>query len=104
LGHVGLIISDASYTMIAPSMNDEPTLRVTPPAPGRAPETTDGTASRISADRHLWEDDVQTYQTCTSVQHALKKQIVSMFEPMQLDILSDGEASISARDMLDHLF
>jgi hypothetical protein len=50
---------------------------------------------------------VQTYQTCTSVQQALKKQIISVFEPMYLDILSDnmvGNAKISARDMLDQLF
>jgi hypothetical protein len=41
------------------------------------------------------------------VQQALKKQIISVFEPMYLDILNDtmvGYAIISARDMLDHLF
>jgi hypothetical protein len=41
------------------------------------------------------------------VQHASKKQIISVFEPMYLDILNDnmvGYANISARDMLDHLF
>jgi hypothetical protein len=37
----------------------------------------------------------------------LKKQIISVFEPMYLDILNDsmvGYANISSRDMLDHLF
>jgi hypothetical protein len=37
----------------------------------------------------------------------LKKQIISVFEPMYLDILNDnmvGYAIISARYMLDHLF
>jgi hypothetical protein len=37
----------------------------------------------------------------------LKKQIISVFEPMYLDILNDnmvGYANISARYMLDHLF
>jgi hypothetical protein len=37
----------------------------------------------------------------------LKKQIISFFEPMYLEILNDnmvGYANISARDMLDHLF
>jgi hypothetical protein len=37
----------------------------------------------------------------------LKKQIISVFEPMYLEILSDnmvGYANISARGMLDHLF
>jgi hypothetical protein len=41
------------------------------------------------------------------VQQALKKQTISVFEPMYLDILNDnmvGYANISARDMLDHLF
>jgi hypothetical protein len=41
------------------------------------------------------------------VQQALKKQIISVFEPMYLDILNDNMvdyANISARYMLDHLF
>jgi hypothetical protein len=107
LGHLGLIISDASYAMIPPTTEDEPTLWITPQSPGRAPATTDGTAAQISAARHIWEEDVQTYRTCTSVQQALKKQIISVFEPMYLDIFNDnmvGYAKISARDMLDHLF
>jgi hypothetical protein len=107
LGHLGLIISDASYVMIAPPTADEPTFWVAPNAPGRAPATTDGTAVQIGAAHHLWEEDVQTYRTYTSVQQALKKQIISVFEPMYLDILNDnmvGYANISARDMLDHLF
>jgi hypothetical protein len=107
LGHLGLIISDASYTQIVPTTNDEPTLWVIPPPPGQAPAAVDGTSAQISAARHLWEEDVQTYWTCTSVQQALKKQIISVFETMYLDILNDnmvGYANISARDMLDHLF
>jgi hypothetical protein len=82
LGHLGLIISDAVYAMIAPTTNKEPTLWVTPNAPGRAPAATDGTAAQISAARHQWEENVQTYRTCTSAQQALKKQIISVFEPM----------------------
>jgi hypothetical protein len=37
----------------------------------------------------------------------LKKQIISVFEPMYLEVLNDnmvGFANISAIDMLDHLF
>jgi hypothetical protein len=67
----------------------------------------DLTAAQLSAARHVWEEDVQTYRTCTSVQQALKKQIIGVFEPMYLEILNDnmvGYANISARDMLDHLF
>jgi hypothetical protein len=107
LGHLGLIISDVSYSNIATPTSDAPTLWVSPNAPGRAPETTDGTETQIRAARHVWEEDVQTYRKCTYVQQALKKQIIGVFEPMYLKILNDnmvGYANISARDMLDHLF
>jgi hypothetical protein len=107
LGHLGLIVSDTAYANIAPPTADAPTLWVTPNAPGRAPAETDGTAAKLSAARHLWEEDVQTYRTFTSVQQALKKQIIGVFEPMYLEILNDnmvGYANITARDMLDHLF
>jgi hypothetical protein len=93
--------------MIAPNTDAGPTLCTSPQAPGRDPANTDGTAAQISAARYIWEEDVQTYRTCTSVQHTLKKQIISVFELMYLDILNDnmgGYANISARDMLDHLF
>jgi hypothetical protein len=93
--------------MIVPPTADKPTLWETPNAPRRAPATTDGTVAQISAARHIWEEDVQTYRTCTSVQQALKKLIIGVFEPMYLDILNEnmvGYANISARDMLDHLF
>jgi hypothetical protein len=94
--------------MISPPTDDEePTLWVTPNAPRWAPATTDGTAAQISAARHIWEEDVQTYRTCTSVQKALKKQIIRVFEPIYLEILNDnmvGYSNISERDMLDHLF
>jgi hypothetical protein len=107
LGLLGLIILDASCAMIAPTTDNGPTLWITPQAPGHSPATTDGTAAQISDARHIWEEDVQTYQTCTSVQQALKKQNISVFEPIYLDILNEnmvGYANISAREMLDHLF
>jgi hypothetical protein len=107
LGHLGLIVSDASYAMIYPATDAGPTLWVSPTFPGRAPANTDGTAAQISTAGHIWEEDVQTYRTYTSVQQALKKQIISVFEPIYLDVLNDnmvGFATISAQDMLDHLF
>jgi hypothetical protein len=107
LGHLGLIIYDASYTMIAPTTDAGPTLCIIPQAPRRSPANTNGTAADISAARHVWEEDVQTYHIYTSVQQALKKQIISVFEPMYLDVLNDNMVvftNISARDMLDHLF
>jgi hypothetical protein len=77
---LGLIISDVSYSNIAPPTADAPAFWETPNAPGRAPAATDGTAAQISAARHVWEEDVQTYRTYTSVQQALKKQIISVFQ------------------------
>jgi hypothetical protein len=71
---LGLIISDASYSIIAPPTAEAPPFRETPNAPGRAPATMDGTAAQLSVARHVWEEDVQTYRTCTSVQQALKKK------------------------------
>jgi hypothetical protein len=106
LGHLGLIIYDTSYAMNAPTTEAGPTLWTTPPDPGRPPANTDGTAAQISAARHIWEEDVQTYRTYTSVQKALRKQIISVFEPMYSDILNDnmvGYANTTARYMLDHL-
>jgi hypothetical protein len=106
LGHLGLIISDAAYFNIAPPRAEAPPFWESPNAPGRAPSTPDGTATQLSAARHVWEEDVQTYQTYTSVQQALKKQIISILELMYLETLNDnmvGFANISARDMLDHL-
>jgi hypothetical protein len=104
MGHLGLKVSDASYAMISPAIDAFPTLWVSPIAPGQAPANTDGTAAQISAERHIWEEDVQTYRTYTSVKQALKKQIISVFEPMYVDYNMVGFANISARDMLDHLF
>jgi hypothetical protein len=107
LGHLGLIVSDASYAMIAPATEAGPTLWISPQSPGRARANMDGTAAQISAARHIWEEEFQTYRTYTSVQQALKKQIISVFEPMYLDVLNDNMvsfANISARDMMDHLF
>jgi hypothetical protein len=107
LGHLGLIVSDASYVMIAPAIDAGPTLWVSPTAPGWAPGNTDGTAAQISAAQHIWDEEVHTYRTYTSVHQALKNQIITIFEPMYLDVLNDdmvGFSKISARDMLDHLF
>jgi hypothetical protein len=53
-----------------------------------------------------WEENVQTFRTYNSVQQALNKQIITVFEPMYLDILNYnmvGFANIFAREILEHL-
>jgi hypothetical protein len=54
LGHLGIIVSDASFAMIAPATEEFLTLWESP---------TDGTAAQISAVRHTWDEEVQTYLT-----------------------------------------
>jgi hypothetical protein len=71
LGHLGLIVSDASYDMITPETEDGPTLWESPTAPGLAPGNT---SAQISAARHTWDEELQTYRTYTSVQQALKNR------------------------------
>jgi hypothetical protein len=59
-----------------------------------------GTAAQLSAVRHFWEEAVLTYRTFNMVQQALKKQIITVFEPMYVDILNDnmvGFANIKSR-------
>jgi hypothetical protein len=93
--------------MIAPAKEAGPTLWKSPSASGRDPGNTDGTAAQISAARHTWDEAVHTYRTYTSVQQALKKQIIAVFEPMYLDALNDnifGFANTTAHEMLDNLF
>jgi hypothetical protein len=100
LGHVGLIISDASYAMVSPATEAGPTLWISPTAPRRAQASTDGTAAQISAAKYRWDEAVHTYRTYTSVQRALKKKIVTVFEPMYLDFLNNymvGFVNIPAR-------
>jgi hypothetical protein len=73
LGHLGLIVSDASYAMIAPETEAGPTLWESPTAPGRDPGNTDRTAA--------WDEKVRTYYTYTSVQQALKNRLSLFFNP-----------------------
>jgi hypothetical protein len=81
LGHLGLIVLDSLYAMIAPVTESGPTLWKSPTAPGRVPGNTDGTAAQISVARHTWDEEVQTYHTYTAVQQALKNGLSLFFNP-----------------------
>jgi hypothetical protein len=108
LGHLGLIVSDAAYSIIAPTGENGPILWTNPTAPGRAPEVLDqGTAAQLCAVRHSWGEEVLTYPTFNTVQQVLKKQIITVFEPLYLDIFNDdmvGFVNITAQEIIDHLF
>jgi hypothetical protein len=79
------------------------------PFPGRAPSAIEGggTAAQISAAKHRWEEATTAFKTYNTVQSALKEQIITVVEPMYIEILNDylvGFASTTSRDMLDNLF
>jgi hypothetical protein len=66
-----------------------------------------GNAARLATERHRWEEAVITFRKCNTVEQALKKQIVMVFEPMYLEIINNdmvGFVNTTARDMLEHLF
>jgi hypothetical protein len=103
-GHLGVIISDAAYEMISLLTTWE-----NPTFPGRASAAIEsgGTSAQISAEKHIWEEATNDFKTYNTVQSALKKQIITVIEPMYVEILNDdlvGFANTTSRDMLDHLF
>jgi hypothetical protein len=108
LGHLDLIVSDAAYAIIAPTCEDGPIMWTNPATPGPEAAVLDQvTAGKLSASRHYWEESVITFCMFNMVQQELQKQIITVFEPMYLDIFKDnmvGFANITSREMLDHLF
>jgi hypothetical protein len=103
LGHLGIILSIATYATVAPAHP-----WVNPESPGGVPnEIVGGTAAALIAEHHGWKEAVSIFRTWTTVEKALKKQIITAFEPMYLEIIINdmvGFANTAARDMLDHLF
>jgi hypothetical protein len=82
---------------------------VNPSFPGRTPSLIEGggTAAQIIAAKHRWEEATTTLKTYNTVQSALKKKIITVVEPMYIEILNDdlvGFDNTTSRDMLDHLF
>jgi hypothetical protein len=103
-GNLGVIISDAGYEIISPLPAWE-----NPEFPGRALAAIDygGTAAQISVNKHRWEEATNDFKTYNTVQSALKKQIITVVEPMYIEMLNDDLvvfANTTSRDMLDHLF
>jgi hypothetical protein len=86
LGHLRIIVFIAAYAIVA----------LTPPwvnstTPGRGPAKIDGgRAAQLAAERHRWEEAVVTFRTWNTVEQALKKKIIILFEPMYLEILNNG--------------
>jgi hypothetical protein len=91
-GHLGVIISDAAYEMISPLNALE-----NPEFPGRSPIAIDGggTAAQSSAAKHRWEDATTDFKAYNTVKIALKKQIITVIEPMYIEILNDDLVGFS---------
>jgi hypothetical protein len=103
-GHLGVTISYIAYEGISPL-----TAWVNPPFPGRAPVVIEGggTAAQISANKHRWEEATIAFKTYNTIQSALKKQIITVVEPIYIEILNDdiiSFANTTSRDILDQLF
>jgi hypothetical protein len=81
-----------------------------PEFPGRGPAAIEGggTAAQISAKKHRWEEAATNdFKRYNIVQSALKKQIITVVEPMHIEILNDdlvGFSYTTSRDMIGHLF
>jgi hypothetical protein len=61
----------------------------------------------MSAAKDRWEEATSDFKTYNTVQSALKKQIITVIEPIYIEILNNdlvGFAYTTSRDMLDHLF
>jgi hypothetical protein len=61
----------------------------------------------MSANKNNWEEATIALKTYNTVQSDLKKQIITVVEPMYIEILNDdlvGFANTTSRDTLDHHF
>jgi hypothetical protein len=54
-----------------------------------------GTAAQLAAERHRWEEAVITFMTWANVEQALKNQIITVFEPMYLEIVNNDMVRFS---------
>jgi hypothetical protein len=62
---------------------------------------------QISAANHRWEESTTAFKTYNMVHSAIKKQIITVVEPMYIEILNDdrvGFANTNSRDISDRLF
>jgi hypothetical protein len=96
IGHLSIILLIMAYAIIT---SEDPWEN--PEAPVRGPEEiNEGKASQLAAERNHWEKVAVTFRTWTTVDQALKKQIITVFEPMYLEILNNdmvGFANTTAR-------
>jgi hypothetical protein len=104
IGHLRIIVLIAAYTIVTPS---HPWVNPTALGWGRI-EIDGGMEDQLAEDYHRWEEAAVTFRTWNTVEQASKKQIITVFEPMYLQILYNdlvGFANTTARDIyLEHNF
>ena len=72
-GHLGLILSDARYALVAPN-----TPFMHPPNPGDFIAPPAGTAAQIDATRQTWTDQHNLFDLKVSTEQALIPQVLSL--------------------------
>jgi hypothetical protein len=81
LRHLGIIISIATCATVATTHP-----WVNPESPGGAPnEIAGGTTAALLAERHRREEAGSIFRTWSTVEQALKTQIITAFEPLYLE-------------------
>jgi hypothetical protein len=102
-GHLGLILSDATYNIIAPD-----TPFNTPPNPGpTALYAEDATGPQIAAAERLHKTRLEEFIRTRNVADSLKRQLLATVPDIYLAALKNphvGYANVSTRALLDHLF
>ena len=101
-GHLGLIMKDALYSSITKS-----TFTI-PADPGPSPIYPGDKITTITHDNmtNIWSTKSYTYRCCTSMESALKAQVIEAVEEMYLVAIRNRYTAylvVSVRDLLDHL-
>jgi hypothetical protein len=101
-GHLGLLLTDATYATLQPT-----TPWVTPPNPGPFVPPAAGTTAQLNTARSVWTESHQQFDVCQATEKALIAQVVEAVDTMYLRALlnrATGQYSTSIRDVMDHLF
>ena len=101
-GHLGIVISPASYALISPTAFARPIF------PGTQPVIPPGTTNfHATILREQFKEALRVYHEVHNVDKALKQQLVSALEPMYLDAVRDQTTNtiiMDVHDIMQHFF
>jgi hypothetical protein len=102
-GHVGLVVPDEYYAILAPNEPYEP-----PDNPGAFPDFPAGsTAAQISATERIHKEQMRIYREYLNIETALKSQLIKCIDPIYLHAKRNrivGFANQSIKSILQYLF